>query len=54
MKDEAYINFFMSGPSKELVEAFMRKVCEMADKEGITMREPTFIEVLGMVADHKL
>ena len=53
-KDEAYFHTFLSGPSKDHVESFCRRMAQMADEEGITMRKPEFIEVLGLLADKKL
>ena len=54
MKDEAYFHTYLSGQSREHVEAFCKEISSLAEKENITMRQPKYVEVLGMVADHTL
>ena len=53
-KEEAYFHVWLSGESQEYVEAFVQKIVEMAEKENITMRKPKYVELLGMIADHKI
>ena len=53
-KEEAYFHVWLSGESQEYVEAFVQKIVEMAEKENITMWKPKYVELLGMIADHKI